>query len=108
MATLAPGGRITTQVVEEEIDRLTTAWYPVHPKSNDSILDEVMGAAAEKLDRFQRVQLIDVLSVCRQSKNISEAGRKLFAVSRQRKRNPNDADRLRKYLNKYNIRWEAI
>lgn len=37
-----------------------------------------------------------------------EAGRKIFAVSREKKSKTNDADRLRKYLNKYGIRWEDV
>jgi transcriptional regulatory protein RtcR len=39
---------------------------------------------------------------------MSEAGRKVFAVSRKNKRKTNDSDRLRKYLAKYNIKWNEI
>ncbi len=109
MATLAPGGRITTQVVQEEIARLKAAWRAARQPGDDAVLEEVLGVrAAATLDRFERGQLADVLNVCRQSKNLSEAGRKLFAVSRKHKRKTNDADRLRKYLNKYDIQWERI
>ena len=41
--------------------------------------------------------------MCRGAKTLSEAGRRLFAVSRQDKRNPNDADRLRKYLARFGL-----
>jgi transcriptional regulatory protein RtcR len=69
----------------------------------------VIGAdRAEQLDRFDKVQLADVLKVCKESKNMSEAGRKVFAVSRINKRKTNDSDRLRKYLAKYNIQWNDI
>jgi transcriptional regulatory protein RtcR len=109
MATLAPGGRVTTQVVEDEICRLKGSWRTTQLQGEDSIVEEILGPDAfQKLDRFERVQLADVLNACRQSKNLSEAGRKLFAVSREQKRKTNDADRLRKYLNKYNIGWEEI
>jgi transcriptional regulatory protein RtcR len=109
MATLAPGGRVTTQVVEDEICRLKGSWRTTQLQGEDSIVEEIIGPDAfQKLDRFERVQLADVLNVCRQSKNLSEAGRKLFAVSREQKRKTNDADRLRKYLNKYKIGWEEI
>lgn len=109
MATLAPGGRITKEVVEEEISRLKTSWRINESKNDDRILDEILGSKmAAMLDRFERVQLADVLNTCRQSKNIPEAGRILFSESRKQKTKVNDSDRLRKYLKKYNIRWEDI
>jgi transcriptional regulatory protein RtcR len=46
-----------------------------------------------------------VIRVCRQSKSLSDAGRKLFAVSRNAKRQPNDADRLKKYLARFALSW---
>ena len=52
---------------------------------------------AAALDRFDRVQLADVVAVCRAA-SLSAAGRILFASSRQDKQRRNDADRLRKYL----------
>ncbi len=76
---------------------------------NKKFLNEVIGAdKAEQLDRFEKVQLADVLKVCKESKSMSEAGRKVFAVSRKNKMKINDSDRLRKYLIKYNIKWNAI
>lgn len=114
MATLAPGGRITNQVVEDEIHRLNCRWMGSSTPKNESMGSEsilIENLGQEKvsgLDRFEKVQLSDVLKVCLNSRNISEAGRILFAVSRQKKARPNDADRLRKYLSKYEIRWEEI
>ncbi len=71
------------------------------------MLDEVLGPErTAKLDRFDRVQLADVIQICRQSKTLSEAGRRLFDVSRTRKTSSNDADRLRKYLSRFGITWE--
>jgi len=49
-----------------------------------------------------------VLSVCRAADSLSEAGRRLFAVSRQGKKQPNDADRLRKYLARFGLNWEEV
>jgi len=46
--------------------------------------------------------------VCRRSASLSEAGRELFAVSRMKKVNPNDADRLRKYLTRFGLSWESL
>ena len=109
MATLAPGGRITKEVVQEEIARLKELWRTAETDVNNKVLYKVVGVdRAEQLDRFEKVQLADVLKVCKQSKNMSEAGRKVFAVSRKNKRKTNDSDRLRKYLAKYNIQWKDI
>ena len=58
------------------------------------------------LDRFDRVQLAEVLRVCRASSSLSEAGRALFAVSRAQRTSVNDADRLRKYLARFGLDWE--
>ena len=60
------------------------------------------------IDPFDRAQLEAVLAVCRESRNLSEAGRRLFAVSRLAKQKPNDADRLRKYLAKFGLTWGDI
>ncbi len=109
MSTLSNGGRITREVVDEEIKRLETMWYIPDTGKPEKILGDILGEArAAEIDRFDRIQLIDVLRVCMASKNLSEAGRKLFSVSRKNKRKANDADRLRKYLGKYTIRWEDI
>ena len=60
------------------------------------------------LDRFDQVQLEEVVRVCQRSRNLSEAGRVLFAASRQGKKMANDADRLRKYLARFNLTWDGI
>jgi hypothetical protein len=39
----------------------------------------------EDLDLFARVQLARVIQICRDSRSLSDAGRKLFSVSRGRK-----------------------
>jgi transcriptional regulatory protein RtcR len=107
MATLAHGGRITTEVVAEELDRLRKMWQGVETDEDASLLERVLGTDHfRKLDRFEKSQLADVLRVCSGSKNLSDAGRKLFNVSRQSKKQSNDSDRLRKYLQKYGISWE--
>lgn len=62
----------------------------------------------EALDRFDRVQLADVVAVCSQTRSLSEAGRILFAASRQKKQNPNDADRARKHLLRFGLTWQEV
>jgi len=48
------------------------------------------------------------LEVCQHTSTLSEAGRHLYSVSRQHKKQPNDADRLRKYLMRFGLCWENI
>lgn len=106
MATLAPRGRIRVEEVEEEILRLRESWR--RPGGADSRpeecdLDGLLGSAAEEIDPFDRVQLAHVVAVCRRSKTLSDAGRELFAVSRQKRAMANDADRLKKYLARFQL-----
>lgn len=107
MATLAVAGRITDMVVSDELARLKRLWHrQAQTDSEDVKLDELLGH--EKIDFFDAVQLRAVIRVCRQSKSLSDAGRKLFAVSRDSKAKPNDTDRLKKYLTKFGLAWDAV
>lgn len=100
MATLADSGRIDEALVSEEIARLQQAWGVTMP--SDPLLD------GRELDLFDRVQLEAVLRVCREARSLSDAGRQLFALSRQEKEKPNDADRLRKYLARFELDWNQL
>ncbi len=109
MATLAPGGRITVDTVREEIERLKTTWHSDPGDRGGALLERLLGAGqVAELDRFDRVQLAYVLAVCRTCRTLSEAGRVLFAASRQRRKKTNDADRLRKYLGRFGIQWADL
>jgi len=109
MATLADRGRITVDVVDDEIRRLGAAWKDPGGGDADSALRRVLGAEAlAGLDRVERVQLREVIEVCRLSRSLSDAGRTLYAASRSRKKRVNDADRLRKYLDRYGIDWRDV
>jgi transcriptional regulatory protein RtcR len=104
MATLAPSGRITVDVVEDEVRRLSAAWSA--PACQDDLVTQTLGPdRAAGLDLFDRVQLAAVIEVCRRSRSLSDAGRTLFAASRLEKSQPNDADRLRKYLARFDLTW---
>ena len=107
MATLATSGRIDEGLVREETARLQGQWRP-QVVAGDDPLGEVLGAKADQLDRFDRVQLAEVVRTCRTSRSLSEAGRTLFAVSRLARRTANDADRLQKYLARFNLSWEDV
>jgi transcriptional regulatory protein RtcR len=110
MATLSGSGRIGLDCVKEEIERLRSSWNP--RSSSDCLspdLEELLGSKiAGKLDRFDRVQLEDVLFVCLKTSSLAEAGRVLFARSRVEKKTTNDSDRLRKYLQSWGITWETL
>ncbi|MCL2349746.1 MAG: RNA repair transcriptional activator RtcR [Planctomycetaceae bacterium] len=113
MVTLAQHGRISSEVVDEEIERLKASWHaqsnrPTPTPENDLIVAVLGPEQAEQLDLFDRVTLAEVLRVCRDSHSLSEAGRRLFHVSRTKKSTPNDADRLRKYLAKFGLDWETV
>jgi transcriptional regulatory protein RtcR len=114
MATLAEGGRISELVVKEEIARLEAAWG----RTNRTVGDDAVESADDRddrlarvlgpertaaLDLFDRAQLTEVLRTCAASPSMSEAGRRLFGASRQRRTTTNDADRLRKYLARFGV-----
>jgi len=106
MATLAQAGRIQVPIVDEEIARLRRLWNP--RAERDDALQTLLGERLAEIDRFDAVQLRDVVEVCRRSRSLSEAGRTLFAASRARRNSTNDADRLRKYLARFGLEWEAL
>jgi transcriptional regulatory protein RtcR len=108
MATLAPGGRIDVPGVRAEIERLLKLWSVPRAPDEDAASSVLSVAQRSELDRFDQVQLAEVVRVCRSAKSLSEAGRVLFAVSRAKKEKPNDADRLRKYLARFGLDWEEV
>lgn len=111
MATLAEVGGINESMVGDETTRLRELWRRcARPPAGIGIaLAEVIGAqAAGALDLFDALQLSSVIGVCRQSKSLSDAGRKLYAVSRDAKSKPNDADRLKKYLARFELAWDQV
>jgi transcriptional regulatory protein RtcR len=108
MATLAEGGRITHELVREELHRLREAWGHGAAGSADPVGRLLGEKKAGALDRFDRAQLAEVVRVCRQAKSLSEAGRQLFAVSRTQRSTINDADRLKKYLARFELEWKEL
>lgn len=105
MCTLAPRGRVTMPMVEQEIGILRQQWKDAHADEDAVLLAEYLGENVQRLDIFDRAQLASVIRICRASKSLSAAGRRLFAVSRIEKKSRNDADRLRKYLEKFGLDW---
>lgn len=100
---------MTEAIAEQEVERLTRTWSsPGGEGASGGCVDAVFGTRAAALDLFGRAQLERALDVCRGSASLSAAGRTLFAVSRQHKKQPNDADRLRKYLARFGLDWEGV
>lgn len=112
MAVLSESGRITEAVAAAEAARLKSRWQAAAGGSlatdDEALVREALGDAAAELDRFDVVQLADVIRVCRESKTLSDAGRALFAQSLARRKSTNDSDRLRKYLGKFGLSWEKV
>ncbi|NIZ14621.1 RNA repair transcriptional activator RtcR [Phaeobacter sp. HF9A] len=108
LCTLAPRGRITKAMVAAEIEGLRADWNSAQSKGDITLVAEVMGEAASEVDPFDLVQLAEVIRACRAAPSLSAAGRALFSVSRGKRKTQNDADRLRKYLARFDLEWGAL
>ncbi|MDB6132773.1 MAG: rtcR [Verrucomicrobiales bacterium] len=118
LATLAEKGRITEDLVHAETALLQAHWRklarpdgrPGTEADDPAVLSTVLGRDfAERFDRFDLVQLAWVVRVCRTSRSMAEAGRRLFNVSREAKqKSSNDTDRVRKYLARFGLDWASV
>ena len=112
MATRADGGRITAELVREEIDRIRAGTKKRRPDVGDAgavDLSALLGADyAERYDDFELVQLAHVVRTCRASESMADAARKLFAVSFKSKKSSNNTDRLSKYLAKFGLKFRTL
>ena len=109
LCTFADGARIDLTAVEKEIERLKRSWRLVSSTPEEETLLSVLARdQIEAIDPFDRPGLANAINVCRASDNLSDAGRKLYAVSRTQRKTTNDSDRLKKYLAKYDLAWRDI
>jgi transcriptional regulatory protein RtcR len=111
MGTLATGGRITEEIVAEEILRLQKSWasFAKNETASTDILSEVLSPQAlDELDLFDQLQLAEVIHVCRNSRNLAEAGRTLFNRSRTQKTSANDSHRLKQYLQRFDLDFHSV
>jgi len=108
MATLADGGRISKDDVVFECEQLHASWGPDSNQvsNRDTRFDAVI--AGRVMDRFDRAQLDEVLQVIADTGSMAEAGRVLYAVSRAAKANPNDSDRVRKFLARFDLDYTQV
>lgn len=102
MATFSPKGRIDSETVAAEIGRLKRLWG-ASGAGTDGLEMLLPPDALAAVDPFDRVQLAYVVATCRRSRSLSDAGRQLFAASREKRASTNDADRLRKYLARFGL-----
>ncbi len=108
LCTLAPRGRITRTMVEDEIASLLADWHSATTDSDYTLVETMLGPEVRDVDPFNLVQLAKVIRTCQTSSSLSAAGRALFAVSRGKRKTQNDADRLRKYLQKFDLDWAMV
>ncbi|QBF31197.1 RNA repair transcriptional activator RtcR [Thalassococcus sp. S3] len=108
LCTLAPRGRITRAMVTAEIEMLLRDWNSSTSNTDLRLVRDVLGDETDEVDPFDLVQLAEVIRTCRKASSLSAAGRTLFSASRSRRKVQNDADRLRKYLQRYGLDWDMV
>ncbi|OLF37890.1 transcriptional regulator [Psychrobacter sp. C 20.9] len=126
LTTLCEGKVIRMPDVKAEITRLKHLWalpnsaqnqadkaYAPSPTEQQAHADTVLSRHLssddkDALDPFDAVQLAYVIEDCYQHSSQAAAGRYLYANSRDKLKNPNDSDRLRKYLMKFGLRFDEL
>ena len=112
MATLADSGRITEEIVDNELDRLQQDWGADddYAETEDRRYLQALlePEIFDQLDLFETLQLSQVIRICQQSRSLADAGRKLFDKSRLLKTASNDSQRLRLYLKKYRLDFKTL
>ena len=114
MSTLADGGRITADIVRDELSRKRTSCQSevsstVISRTSDADLAKLLGNDYKtRFDEFDTVQLKHVIKVCRESDSMADAAKKLFAVSFKTKKSSNNSDRLSKYLAKFGLKFKNL
>jgi transcriptional regulatory protein RtcR len=89
LATLSSGELIRSETVEKEIQRLKQLWsiqtIQNQSKDVDILLKYLDQTQLSEIDEFDQIQLRGVLQVCENAKSMADAGRQLFAASRQQR-----------------------
>ncbi|WP_431688167.1 RNA repair transcriptional activator RtcR [Hahella sp. NBU794] len=113
MATLAEAGEIDVALVEAEMERLGYLWgmelRSATQQAESGLLENLLSPEQmEEMDHLDQVQLEAVVRACRDSSSAAEAGRRLFAASRLKKRRLNDSQRVAAILDKYGLHFDQI
>ncbi|MEE9337924.1 MAG: RNA repair transcriptional activator RtcR [Methylococcaceae bacterium] len=105
MATLAPGGRITIDIINDEIQRLEKNWGKIIKPEKKNQLNSLI---KQPIDLFDQIQVEEVIKVCQNSASAAEAGRVLFNISRLNKTSNNDSHRLTQFLKKFGLSFDEL
>jgi len=113
MGTLADGGRITVEVVNEEIKRLQQKWLPLArtktPGDPRAVLEKVMqDTTIDAMDYYEQIKLAGLVEICQRSDSMAEAGRTLFQISRLEKSSSNDSHRIKQLLAKHRLQFKDL
>lgn len=119
LTTLADSKVIRVVDVQAEIARLIELWssssavLPDQNVNNNNNTEQILKqhlneVVLAEIDPFDAVQLAYVITVCTQHNNQAAAGRYLYANSRDKLKNANDSDRLRKYLIKFDLKFDTL
>jgi len=116
MGTLASGGRIIEADVKHEMQELNARWGLTNankrskematPSHRGSLVSKVF--ADGQLDLFDIAGMEVVLAAIADTASMAEAGRRLFAVSRAARVAVNDSDRVKKYLQRWNLTYADV
>lgn len=88
--------------------RISTFERPSQPLGEIDMAELLGKDYASRFDAFELAQLSYVVKVCRESKTMADAAKKLFAVSRLSKKSSNDTDRLSKYLARFGLKFKEL
>lgn len=70
--------------------------------------EQICNFLLTQLDLSSQAQFEFVIRVCHESSLLSDARRKLCAVTREQRKDKNYGDRLRKYLLRSGLKWQAV
>ena len=109
MATLSNSEKISDKLVNIEIERLKDRWFKLSRSQFSNSLEKwIKENCNREIDTFEMIQLKGVIEICLQHCSLADAARNLFSVTREKLKNPNDSDRLRKYLIKFGLSWDLL
>jgi transcriptional regulatory protein RtcR len=114
MVTLSDNGIITTEVVNEEIERLKASWGIGSVKTNlsdNKCLDrarELIGDSILNLSKIDIMVLEETINACVNSNSATEAAKSLYENINGEKLSMNPSGRLNKYLSKFDLSYKII
>ena len=108
MSTRAATGKITEEIVDQEIKHLGKLWHERANASPAFAALDTLGVCRSEYDLVDLHTLEAVIAVCKKSRTLSEASRILFNVTLTKKRSKNDASRLKGYLAKFDLDFADI